>query len=208
MGLKPWNISKSSANIFHHWQKRENLDELMQMIWNLSLFHCSVWFGHWVWSVQLPNVCLEIFLLNFFKWIMDSDVEEEFPIDEAKNIRRNVVFQDGKLSDILAEVKTKIPSLDFDDDTHVSNDWSYWQLKQMNKAYFLETAKRLCCVLLFFIIAYCYVLIHQPYSIAIALLYSCDRLVGSIDSLQLTISVPCCTIYRGSIQADLSKGAK
>ena len=47
-------------------------------------------------------------------------MEEEFPIDEAKNIRRNFVFQDGKLSDILAEVKTKIPSLDFDDDTHVS----------------------------------------------------------------------------------------
>lgn len=89
---------------------------------------------------------------------MDSDAEEEFPIDEAKNIQRNIVFQDRKLSDILAEVKTKIPSLDFDD---VSNNWiSYWQLKQMNKAYFLETAKRLCWALLFVILAY--VLIHQP----------------------------------------------
>lgn len=45
---------------------------------------------------------------------MDSDDDEEFSLEE--NIGQWPDHRGGKLNEILSEVETKIPSLEFDDD--------------------------------------------------------------------------------------------
>jgi hypothetical protein len=45
---------------------------------------------------------------------MDSDEDEEFSFEE--NVAQRPDRHGGKLNDILSEVETKIPSLEFDDD--------------------------------------------------------------------------------------------
>lgn len=60
---------------------------------------------------------------------MESDEDDELNTGETEDVQRSIVYNDGKLNDILDEVGTEIPSLDFDDDfdLQVSYFWNKWK---------------------------------------------------------------------------------